>query len=210
MADSPLTLHVDASYASPYAMSAFVGLVEKGVAFDLATVDLDRGDQRGGWHAATSITRRVPTLVQGDFRLSESSAITEYLDETLGGTALYPAEPRARALARQVQAWLRSDLMPISEERTTSVIFLAGGCAPLSAAARAAADHLFAAAGALAAHGGERLFGRWCIADTDLALMLDRPVVGGDAVPGPLAAHASSQWRRPSVQRRVALPRPLR
>ena len=52
----------------------------------------------------------------------------------------------------------------------------------------------------LLAHGGEHLFGGWCLADTDLALMLNRLVLGGDDVPAPLAAYASRQWARPSVR----------
>jgi glutathione S-transferase len=50
----------------------------------------------------------VPLLVDGGFSLSESSAITEYLDEVYPGAPLYPRDPQARARARQVQAWLRS------------------------------------------------------------------------------------------------------
>ena len=37
---SEITLHVDAQYASPYAMSAFVALTVKQVPFELRTVDL--------------------------------------------------------------------------------------------------------------------------------------------------------------------------
>lgn len=39
-----LLLHVDAQFASPYAMSAFVELSEKGLVFDVETVDLGTGE----------------------------------------------------------------------------------------------------------------------------------------------------------------------
>ncbi len=121
-----LLLHVDAQYASPYAMSVFVALEEKGLPYQMRTVDLGAGLQLSAGYRATSMTARVPTLEHGHFRLSESSAITEYLDEAFpDGTALYPANLHDRARARQVQAWLRSDLMPIRIERDTEVVFYA-------------------------------------------------------------------------------------
>jgi glutathione S-transferase len=201
MITEPFVLHVDARHLSPYAMSAFVALVEKGLPFTEAPVDLAAGAQHGPAFRAISATRRVPTLEHGAFRLAESTAIAEYLEDLVPQPRLFPADPRHRATARQVQAWLRSDLMPIRVERPTEVVFLGERRAPLSAAALASAERLVEAAGALLAHGGEHLFGDWCLADTDLALMLQRLVRGGDPLPAPLAAYADRQWSRPSVAR---------
>lgn len=203
-----MLLFVDAQYASPYAMSVFVGLKEKGIPFDMQTVDLGAGANRTPDYASQSLTQRVPTLVDGDFHLSESSAITEYLDEVYPGAALYPLAPKAKALARQVQAWLRSDLMPIRQERSTEVVFYRPSAAPLSATALDAAQKLFKAADALLAPDSDHLFGAWSIADVDLALMLNRLVLNGDPVPPRLAAYAKRQWSRPSVQEWVNLARP--
>lgn len=189
-------------------MSVFVGLHEKGLRFDVAAVDLATGENRAAGFAGVSLTQRVPTLLHGDFALSESSAITEYLDEVFPGTRLYPAEPRKRARARQVQAWLRSDLMPIRQERSTEVVFYGSRAAPLSAAAQESAEKLFAAADALLAPGYENLCGQWSIADVDLALMLNRLVLHGDRVPEKLAAYARQQWQRPAVQLWVNQDRP--
>lgn len=208
MPPANLLLYVDAQFASPYAMSAFVALHEKGLAFEIATVDLAAKANHEPHFAATSLTRRVPTLVHSDFSLSESSAISEYLDEAFPGTPLYPAEPRSRARARQVQAWLRSDLMPIRQERPTEVVFYRPTNLPLSAEARASAEMLFSIAESLLPGNSENLFGRWCIADVDLALMLNRLVLNGDPVPEGLAAYARHQWRRPSVQLWVNQKRP--
>lgn len=195
-----MLLYVDRLYTSPYAMSVFVGLEEKGIPFEVRTVDLDTGGQHAPDYAAQSLTQRVPTLVDGEFRLSESSAITEYLDDVYPGVPLYPADAKLKARARQVQAWLRSDLLPIRQERSTDVIFLKRSDAPLSSAAQAAAGKLFAAADALLADGAEHLFGAWSIADVDLALMLHRLIANGDAVPAKLAGYAQRQWQRPTVQ----------
>lgn len=204
-----ITLYADAQFASPYAMSAYVALSEKNLPFELLTLDLDKGENRQPGFAGLSLTQRVPTLCHAGFSLSESSAITEYLNDVfLTGTPLYPIDPRSRARARQVQAWLRSDLMPIRQERSTVVVFYEPAGAPLSSAARDAAEKLFAVALSLLPQDNKNLFGDWCIADTDLALMLNRLVLNGDQVPQRLVDYANHQWQRPSVRRWMALERP--
>jgi len=208
LSSESLLLYVDSRFESPYAMSVFVALHEKGLPFEMKTLDLAAGANHQPRFAAASLTQRVPTLVHNGFALSESSAITEYLDEVLPGAPLYPAEPRDRARARQVQAWLRSDLMPIRQERSTETLFYRPTTLALSAEARAAADKLCAAAASLLPVGADNLFGRWCIADVDLALMLNRLVMNGDPVPERLAAYAGRQWQRPSVQLWVNQVRP--
>jgi glutathione S-transferase len=203
-----MLLYVDSQYTSPYAMSVFVGLKEKRIPFELQTIDLENGANHSAEYVIESLTGRVPTLVDGDFPLSESSAITEYLDEVYPGMPLYPSDPKAKARARQVQAWLRSDLMPIRQERSTIVVFYQPSQLPLSPGAEIATRKLFRAAQALLDHNGEHLFGSWSIADVDLALMLNRLVLNGDAVPAKLADYARRQWQRPSVQEWVNLKRP--
>jgi glutathione S-transferase len=197
---SNLRLYVDAQLASPYAMSAFVALSEKDLPFEVTRLDLANNEHQETGFARKSITRRVPTLQHGAFFLSESSAIAEYVDESFSGVALYPKESRCRARARQVQAWLRSDLMPIRQERSTEVIFYGARSKPLSAAALEAAQKLCSAAHALLPPGEEYVCGRWSIADVDLALMLNRLALHGDPLPERLVAYATRQWQRPSVQ----------
>lgn len=210
MSDNTFTLYVDHQYASPYAMSAFVTLVEKGIDFELRALNLAAGEHRQGGYRERSFTGRVPTLSHGDFHLSESSAISEYLEDLLPPprhAAVYPRHLVDRARARQIQAWLRSDLMPIREERPTNVVFFKPSPRPLSPIAVASAAHLFDAATEWLGHDANHLFGAWSIADTDLALMLNRLVVNGDVVPESLRRYATLQWQRPSVQRWLGLPR---
>ncbi|WP_411380654.1 glutathione transferase [Pseudomonas sp. MPB26] len=208
MSHRPLRLYVDSLYTSPYALSVFVTLREKGLAFDTLTLDLDAAQQQAADFAQLSLTRRVPTLVDGDFALSESSAITEYLEEVYPQTPVYPADPRQRARARQVQAWLRSDLLPIRQERSTLVVFYGQKMPPLSPVAEAAATKLISAAQTLLADNAAYLFGEWSIVDVDLAVMLNRLILNGDQVPAELVVYAQHQWQRPSVQAWVNLQRP--
>ncbi|WP_300627752.1 glutathione transferase [Pseudomonas sp.] len=208
MSHRPLRLYVDSLFTSPYAMSVFVALREKGLAFETVPLDLDAGRHQAADYARLSLTRRVPALEEGEFSLSESSAITEYLDEAYPATSVYPVDLQQRARARQVQAWLRSDLLPIRQERSTLVVFCGKKMPPLSAVADAAAGRLISVAHALLGDGREYLFGSWSIADVDLAVMLNRLILNGDAVPAVLAAYAGRQWQRPSVQAWVNQPRP--
>ncbi|WP_460148432.1 glutathione transferase [Pseudomonas sp. S2_A02] len=206
--DSCLRLYVDAQFTSPYAMSVFVALREKGIEFELRPLDLDALENQSEDYASLSLTQRVPTLVHGDFALSESSAITEYLEDVFPQTPVYPQDLMQRAKARQVQAWLRSDLLPIRQERSTLVVFYGLKSAPLSPVAESAARKLISAAQALLADGREYLFGQWSIADVDLALMLNRLILNGDAVSPVLVEYAQRQWQRPTVQEWVKLQRP--
>ena len=66
-----MLLYVDVQFASPYALSAFVALHEKGPPFTIETLDLAAGDQQRPEFARLSISARVPTLVDGYFALSE-------------------------------------------------------------------------------------------------------------------------------------------
>jgi glutathione S-transferase len=203
-----MLLYVDSNFASPYALVAFVSLLEKGLEFEVKPLELFAKAQEEPSFASTSITRRVPTLVHGDFALSESSAICEYIDETFTGTRLYPTDLRDRARARQIQAWVRSDLMPIREERPTWVVFCGAHKPALSAQALEATHKLFAAALRLLDGRTDNLFGQWSIADVDLAMMLQRLAAHGDPVPQQLVDYANHQWRRPTVQQWINHSRP--
>jgi glutathione S-transferase len=203
-----MLLYVDSNFASPYALVTYVSLVEKGLTFDVKTLEIFANAQKESAFAAASITRRIPTLIHDHFALSESSAICEYIDESFEGTRLYPVGLRDRARARQVQAWMRSDLMPIREERPTFIVFCGARRPTLSPLAIEATHKLFAAATQLLEGRTENLFGEWSIADVDLAMMLQRLVAHGDTVPQRLVDYANRQWLRPSVQQWINLKRP--
>ena len=106
-----LRLYVDSNFYSPYALSAYVALLEKGLTFDLATVDLAAGQQHRDAFAQPSLTARVPMLLHGDFALSESSAIAEYLDDTPQTLAL-----NTRASKGQVERWAWGAEEPAEED----------------------------------------------------------------------------------------------
>jgi glutathione S-transferase len=210
-----ILLHCNSTWTSPYAFSCFVALREKGLSFEVRDVALDRGEHREPDYARQSLTVRVPLLVDGDFALSESSAIDEYVEDAYPPPAhprLLPVGVRERARARQIMAWVRSDLMPIREERSSEYVFYPHDAlaplAPLSPAAQRAVSKLLAAAEQLVPAGSGSLFGPWCIADTDFAMMLQRLVKTDFDVPARIRAYANAQWERPSVREFCSHARP--
>jgi glutathione S-transferase len=205
----------NATWTSPYVLSCFVALREKGLAFEVNDVALHTGAHFDGAFAAQSLTSRVPVLVDGDLTLSESSAIVEYLEDRYlppQHARVLPADLRARARARQVMAWVRSDLMAIREERSAEYVFYPHdklrAFAPLSAAALRATAKLLGVAERLVPADAGPLFGAWCMADTDLAMMLQRLVKTGHNVPKRLRDYAERQWERPAVVEYSAHARP--
>jgi glutathione S-transferase len=201
MAKRGLLLVAEDRWTSPYVLAVWAALHVKKLAFEVREISLSAGEQRAPeLHAG--LTARVPMLFHDDFVLSESSAIVEYLDEVFEGEPLLPTLPRERARARQVMHFIRSDLMPIREERSTETLFLGKPIAPLSPAAQDAAGKLFRAAAAVVAEApaADRLFSMPTIADVDLAMVLMRLIGNGDAVPEPLTKFATAVWARPYVQ----------
>ena len=201
MESTKLELYVGADFVSAFAMSAFVALKEKQLSFELVTLDLKARENYQANYRDLSLTCKIPTLIHQGFALSESSAIAEYLEEIAPGhNRLLPLDIKQRARARQLQAWLRSDLLVIRKERPADLIYFGKKHTPLSDDALAAVDRLFFVADRLLEGGAEHLFGDWSIADTDLAIMLNRLVANGDQVPSRLAAYVRRQWDRDSVR----------
>ncbi|HTT70922.1 MAG TPA: glutathione transferase [Anaeromyxobacteraceae bacterium] len=203
MADEKLVLWGEKNYESPYVFSVYVALKEKGLPFEMRTFSLDQGEHRKGEYALRSLTGRVPSLEHGQLWLAESSAIDEYLEDVFPPPRyprLYPQAAPARARARQLQAWVRSDLVPLREERPTSSVFGSKPVKPLSPAAQEAAGRVVRAAEALLPKGAGLLFGEFSIADADLALMLERLVHNGDPVPPRVKDYAEAVFARPSVR----------
>ncbi len=212
MKDRPtLVLYTDAFWISPYVFTCFVGLREKGIEFETRVVALQDKAQLAPDYQQKTITGRVPALEHDGFFLAESSAIVEYLDDVFPVPAeqrLLPAGVHERARARQLLAWIRSDLMALREERPTTTMFYERARTPLTAAGQAAADKLVAVAERLVPADATPLFGAWCIADSDLAFMLHRLLLNGHELPAKVRSYAEIQWARPSVHEFVARQRP--
>ncbi|WP_439534451.1 glutathione S-transferase family protein [Polymorphobacter sp.] len=82
---------------SPFVMRPV--LVARAKGHELA-VEPFPGGNKSPEYLALSPIGKIPLLVQGDFVLTESQVIAEYLDAALPGPALMPADPQAAARVR--------------------------------------------------------------------------------------------------------------
>lgn len=82
---------------------------ENGVPLELQVVDLFTGEHYQPPFEAVNPNHLVPVLEDGDFRLTESSAILKYLaDKT--GSPLYPRDLQARARVNERMDWVNTQL----------------------------------------------------------------------------------------------------
>lgn len=82
------------SSISPYVRKVLAFASEKGIAVESKPVGLGSDDPD---FLAASPFRKIPALQDGDFRISDSSAIIAYLDALQPDPELIPTEPKARA-----------------------------------------------------------------------------------------------------------------
>lgn len=81
------------STLSPFVRKVVVFAAEKGIDIDLRPTRI--GDDDPDFRSASPFGK-MPALVDGDYRLSDSSAICHYLEARFPDPGLIPAEPRAR------------------------------------------------------------------------------------------------------------------
>ncbi|CAK9186516.1 unnamed protein product [Ilex paraguariensis] len=78
------------------------GLQHSGLPYEYRAVNLVKGEQFSPEFEKLNPLRCVPVLVDGDFVLSDSSAILLYLEEKYLQNALLPVDPKLRAVNLQV------------------------------------------------------------------------------------------------------------
>lgn len=76
-----------------------VGLAERGLDWEGQVLNLAKGDQNADWYLALNPKGVVPTLVDDDLVIVESSVILEYIDRLGDGPGLMPADPQQRVAA---------------------------------------------------------------------------------------------------------------
>ncbi|MEY4948499.1 MAG: hypothetical protein RL698_710 [Pseudomonadota bacterium] len=83
---------------------------ESGITLEEEVVDLMTGEHHKEPFVSLNPSRQVPLLVDGDMRLTESSAILKYLAEKYDSPA-YPKDIRKRAKVNEMMDWLNTGLM---------------------------------------------------------------------------------------------------
>jgi glutathione S-transferase len=84
---------------SPYAWRVQLGLEHKALPYERKILSFSAGDTRKPEFIALNPRHTVPTIVDGDFVLYESNAITAYLDAAYPGRGapLFPSDAKTRA-----------------------------------------------------------------------------------------------------------------
>lgn len=95
--------------ASTTSRPVMLYLGETGTEIEMEVVDLFTGANYGAPYTAINPNQLVPVLDDGDFRLTESSAILKYLAEK-SGSSLYPTGLQARARVNERMDWLNTQM----------------------------------------------------------------------------------------------------
>lgn len=92
----------------------------KGVAYEIAPINLLQGAQRDASYAQLNPGHGVPTLVLDDGTvLTQSMAILDWLDETYPVPELLPVDPVPRARVRAAAQMLAVDTHPVNNLKVT-------------------------------------------------------------------------------------------
>jgi glutathione S-transferase len=81
---------------------------EEGIDLDYKLVDLFTGEHLKPEFSNINASRLIPVLEDGDFRLSESSAILKYLADKTGSSA-YPKDLKQRARVNEMMDWFNAN-----------------------------------------------------------------------------------------------------
>ena len=85
----------------------FLFAADNKIAMDHELVDLMTGAHMQQPYASINPNSLVPMLEDGDFRLTESSAILKYLADKIGSPA-YPKDLKQRAKVNEIMDWINS------------------------------------------------------------------------------------------------------
>jgi glutathione S-transferase len=91
------SLELISNHLCPFTQRAAIQLAEKGAAYEHVYIDLA---DKPAWFSRISPLGKVPILRMGDDTLFESTVICEFLEETVPGQSLHPADPLAKARHR--------------------------------------------------------------------------------------------------------------
>ncbi|HEY0251561.1 MAG TPA: glutathione S-transferase family protein, partial [Kofleriaceae bacterium] len=93
------------SLLSSNTIRTLVAATHLGVPYELVPMDLANKDDRAKL-TAINPNNKVPVMVEGDWVLTESNAINEYLCEITNGQQLLPTSPREKAEVHRWAYWI--------------------------------------------------------------------------------------------------------
>ena len=104
-----MTVKLYSASVCPFAHRTRLTLQEKGVPFELVSIDLNN---KPSWFSEVSPYEKVPVIQHENYSIWESAIINEYLEEAFPEPALMPQTPGERAVARIWIDFANSKLVP--------------------------------------------------------------------------------------------------
>ena len=100
-----------------------IALALKGIAVDMAYVNLTKGEQLSAAYAAVNPQQLVPSLIDDECNvLTQSLAIIEFLEEKFPSPPLLPVSPHERARVRAIAMAMATDIAPINNLKIRNYI----------------------------------------------------------------------------------------
>ena len=198
--ERPTLIIANRNYSS-WSLRGWLALEATGQPYDEVIIPLGRPETTAEilrW----SPTGRVPALHHGQIRLWDSLAICEYLAEKFPEAALWPADARARAIARSVTAEMHSSFtavrnhMPMNLRASRPGIGREPGVDGDIARITAIWESCRKEFGA----GGDFLFGAFTIADAFYAPIVSRFLTYGVSPGGSAGEYMEAVWALPAMQ----------
>lgn len=178
---------------SSWSMRAWVLMTHFDIAFDEIQTWLYQPDT-----AATikrySPTGLVPCLIDGELAIWDTLAIAEYLAEKFPGKQLWPADAKARAIARSVSAEMHSSFGSLRRAMPMNIRnrYPGKGRSPEVDADIARIEAMWNECRARFGAGGDYLFGAFSIADAFYAPVVFRLNTYGVSLSGAAARYQAS------------------
>jgi glutathione S-transferase len=198
--DRPTLIIGNRNYSS-WSLRAWLALEATGMIFDEIVVPLGTPETESAIrHHSPSV--RVPAFRNGKILLWDSLAICEHLAETHPDTALWPADPVARAVARSVTAEMHSGFVPLRKHLPMNLRASYPGTGRGEGVDEDITRITSIWENCRTAFGadGDLLFGRFTIADAFFAPIVSRFRTYGVAPTGAAGDYMEAVWALPAMQ----------
>jgi len=190
---------------SSWSLRGWLVLKQIGVPFEEILIPLDQPNTQEQI-ARYSPSGRVPTLIDGDVVVWDSLAICEHLNERFPDRHLWPADRKARAVARSISAEMHSGFQNLRNDLSMKIV----ESIPTSTFRPEVKEEIrriiaiWTDCRQRFAGGKPFLFGDFSNADVMFAPVVSRFRTYGVPLEGTAAAYAETIWKLPAMQEWLA------
>ncbi len=190
---------------SSWSLRGWLALKHVGVPFEEILIPLDQPNTQEQI-ARYSPSGRVPTLIDGDVVVWDSLAICEHLNERFPDRHLWPADRKARAVARSISAEMHSGFQNLRNDLSMKIV----ESIPTSTFRPEVKEEIrriiaiWTDCRQRFAGGKPFLFGDFSNGDVMFAPVVSRFRTYGVPLEGTAAAYAETIWKLPAMQEWLA------